>query len=537
MPMRSVTKQSWSLHARWIGYLVALVAVALVSGAIGLILAYIAIPNISMLYLIAILATATAFGSGPAVLASIAAFLVFDWFFIEPQHTFTINNPAEWLALLLFLLTALITGQLAAAQRSRARQAEQREREAVVLYDVVRLVGDPDLKSALNAVAERLRLELHLLAVAIEVVSNHDTTIRAVAGDAQAVQFMPTMRTELLSEGEAPSKERRAAPGRWVRVVPPHLPRLAPTAEQEDVHIVPVKSQGQQVGTILLAHPPKAPEFDPADDRLLSAVAAQLGLAIERRRLRREANEAEALRRTDDLRTALLNAVSHDLRTPLASIMASAGSLLQKDVPWTEEERDQFASAIERESGRLNRIVGNLLDLSRIQAGSIRPELDWYDLRALVDDVLGRLRTTTSQHHLAIEIEQDLPPVPLDYVEIDQVLSNLIENAVKYSPTGSEIRISARRDGEEIRVEVADQGPGIPPEAQGVLFKPFSRLEGKGPQPKGTGLGLAVARGLVEAHGGRIWAENRPGGGSSFIFTLPLSQPSLTLAARQERKA
>ncbi len=525
------------VRVQWAGYVAALAAVALVSGAIGLILAYISIPNISMLYLIAVLASATAFGSGPAILASVAAFLTFDWFFVEPPHTFTIANPSEWLALLLLLLTALITGQLAAGQRRRARQAEQREREAVVLYDVVRLVGAPDLKSALNAVAERLRRELHLVAVAIELMDNHDTTVREVVGDAEAVRVMSSMPTELLSEGEAPSRERRAAPGRWVRVVPPHLPGVAPRAGDEDVHVVPVKSQGQSAGTILLAHPPGAPDFDPADDRLLSAVATQLGLAVERRRLRREATEAEALRRTDELRTALLNAVSHDLRTPLASIMASAGSLLQKDVPWTEGERDQFAGAIERESGRLNRIVGNLLDLSRIQAGSIRPELDWYDLRALVDDVLGRLRPITAQHHLVIDVQKDLPPVPLDYVEIDQVISNLIENAVKYSAAGTEIRISARRDGEEVRVEVADRGPGIPPEALPLLFKPFSRVEGEGPRPKGTGLGLAVARGLVEAHGGRIWAENRRGGGAEFAFSLPLSPHSQPLVAQQERPA
>jgi len=516
---------------RWVGYAAALAAVALVSGAIGLILAYMSIPNISMVYLIAVLAAAAAFGSGPAILASVAAFLAFDWFFVEPLHTFTISNPAEWVALLLFLLTALITGQLAAGQRTRARQAEQREREAVVLYDVVRLVADPDLKGALNAVAERLRQELHLMGVAIEVMDNHDTIVREVVGDTEMVSVISYMSTELLSEGEAPSKERRATPGRWVRVVPPHPPGVARQAGRGDIHVVPVKSQGQRVGTILLAHPPNAPEFDPADDRLLSAVATQLGLAIERRRLRREATEAEALRRTDELRTALLNAVSHDLRTPLASIMASAGSLLQKDVPWTEEERDQFARAIERESGRLNRIVGNLLDLSRIQAGSIRPELDWYDLRALVDDVLGRLRPATAQHHLVVEVPKDLPPVPLDYVEIDQVLSNLIENATKYSPKGTEIRISARRDGEQVRVEVADQGPGIPAEALPLLFKPFSRLEGKGPRPKGTGLGLAVAKGLVEAHGGRIWAESRRDGGSRFVFTLPLSPRSRTTVA------
>ncbi len=533
--MRTADRWRGVLRLRWIGYLVALVAVALVSGLIGLILAYITIPNVSMLYLIAVLAAAVAFGSGPAILASFTAFLTFDWFFVMPLHTFTIDRPEEWLALLLFLLTALITGQLAAGQRDRAHQAEQREREAVVLYDVVRLVGDPDLKHALGALAERLRQELQLVAVAIELTDNRESPVREVVGDVAAIRTLSNVPTEMLSEGAAPSRERRASPGRWVRVIPPYLPGLSPQAGQEDVHVVPVKSQGRRAGTILLAHPPGAPEFDPADDRLLSAVASQLGLAVERRRLRQEATEAEILRRTDELRTALLNAVSHDLRTPLASIMASGGSLLQKDVEWTEQEKDEFAGAIVREAQRLNRIVGNLLDLSRIEAGSLRPELDWYPIGALMDDVLGRLRPTTARHRLVLDVQRELPPVPLDYVEIDQVLSNLVENAVKYSPAGSEIRISARREGEEVRIEVADQGSGIPAEAMARLFEPFYRVEDGAPRPKGTGLGLAVARGLVEAHGGRIWAERQQGGGTIFVFTLPLSRQDKKVVTQEQR--
>ena len=253
--------------------------------------------------------------------------------------------------------------------------------------------------------------------------------------------------------------------------------------------MVPVKSQGRRAGTLLLAQQPGAGPFDPADDRLLSTVAAQLGNALEKSRLRDDAMEAETLRQADELKTALLNAVSHDLRTPLASIMASAGSLLQKDVAWTEEEKDQFASAIEREADRLNRIVGNLLDLSRLEAGSLRPEIDWYPLGALVSDVLGRLQSMTAQHQVVVDISQNLPPVPLDYVEIDQVLTNLLENSTKYSPSGSEIKVSARRRGEDVVVEVANRGPSIPEDEMSSLFKPFHRLQHAGRQPKGTGLG------------------------------------------------
>jgi two-component system sensor histidine kinase KdpD len=285
-----------------------------------------------------------------------------------------------------------------------------------------------------------------------------------------------------------------------------------------------VRAGERRVGTIYLVRRTDAGRFEAADDRLLSAVAGQLGVVIERERLRREATDAEVLRRTDQLRTALLNAVSHDLRTPLASIIASAGSLRQSDVVWSEEERAEFAEAIEDQARRLNRIVSNLLDLSRIEGGMLRPEKGWYDLGALIEDVVGRLRGITSRHQVGVDVEEDLPPVPLDYVEIDQVLSNLIENAAKYAPPGTAIRVRARRSDREVRVEVADQGPGIAASAVPHLFDPFYRINQGQPLAKGLGLGLAVARGLVEAHGGRIWVEGRPGGGATFMFALPLTE-------------
>jgi two-component system sensor histidine kinase KdpD len=275
--------------------------------------------------------------------------------------------------------------------------------------------------------------------------------------------------------------------------------------------------------------------FSTTDNRLLSAVAEQLGHAIGRARLRREATAAEVLRRADELKTALLNAVSHDLRTPLSSIIASASSLRQHDVVWTEADREEFARTIEQEALRLNGIVGNLLDLSRIEAGSLKPEKGWYDIGTLIDDVLGRMKATTSTHHINVDIAEGLPPVQFDYIEIDQVLSNLIENAVKYTPPEAEILVSARRAGEDVQIEVADRGPGIPPTALPYLFTPFYRVNGaqrRGPRPGGTGLGLAVAKGLVEAHGGRIWAGSRQGGGARFVFTLPLGVAGQAIAAQ-----
>jgi len=243
----------------------------------------------------------------------------------------------------------------------------------------------------------------------------------------------------------------------------------------------------------------------------------------EQERRQREAAEAEILRRTDELRTALLHAVSHDLRTPLSTIIAGAESLLEEDVKWTEDDRREFAQSIYTEARRLNRIVGNILDLSRIEAGSLCPQKEWHDLAALVDDAVGRLRLLLAAHPVAVDVPENLPPVELDYVQIDQVLSNLLENAARHTPEGTPITVSARLEKEEVRVEVRDEGPGIPPEVLPRLFRPFSRVEMPGARPASVGLGLAIARGLVEAHGGRIWVQSRPGRGACFTFTLPLS--------------
>jgi two-component system, OmpR family, sensor histidine kinase KdpD len=374
-------------------------------------------------------------------------------------------------------------------------------------------------------VAEHLRAALGLTGCAVllpdDPVRGGRAMARAMAGAALSVEERSTAEW-MVATSRSPSA---AGPGRrWVRV---HDPRRAPAhAAVPRVTFVPLKAAERTVGILRLARPADASEWSVEDDRLLDAAADQIALAVERARLREEALEGEVLRRTDETRKALLASVSHDLRTPLASIKASAESLLQEDVPWTAPERRGFTLAIREEADRLNRLVQNLLDVSRIEAGALRPAREWYPLEALVDDVVGRLQGATARHCIVVDVPETLPPVPLDYVQVGQALTNLLENAVKYTPVGSTVRITARQDGDTVRVDVSDDGPGVPREALPRVFDKFYRLSGGDTaRTPGTGLGLSVVRGVVEAHGGTVGVASPPPGearGTRFSFALPL---------------
>ncbi len=474
------------------GYVAALTAVAAATAALGVVSARVALPTGSALYLLVVLGVASVYGRGPAVAAALAAFLADDFFFVGPPDAFTIADPgaalADWLTLIVLLVAALVTGQVAARARRRAEEAARRAREIALLHAVSDAMGgaEGDLDGALAVAAARIT-------AALDWVRWTAARLDGPAGDAPRV-----------------APDRAAAGGATAG---------GPTL------VLPLRAGGRPLGTLELCPAPGAAPPTGADRRLLATLAAQLGLTVERERLRGLAAEAAALRRADALKSALLAAVSHDLRTPLAAIVATAGNLLAEDVAWTARERHDFAAAIEGEARRLDRLVTNLLDVSRIEAGGLRPRLGWYDLGALLDEVLGHSRHLLARHRVVVAAADDLPPLALDYVQVAQVLVNLLENATKYAPAGTTVCLGTRRVADEVVVTVMDEGPGVPAGAGDRLFAPFYRAGEPGRGPHGTGLGLAVAHGFVAAHGGRIWAENRPGGGACFAFALPLAPP------------
>ena len=496
----------------------AVVACAVATAIVAVLPAVLWLTSGVLVYLIAVVAVSVLAGRGPGILASFLSLGFFDFLFVEPRFSLTISNPNEWAALLAFLIVSLTTSQLAAAQRERMLDAEAREREARLLHDLTDLLAGAPFDQALTDVSERLRRELGAEAVAIAVEAHGRPAGRAEAGTVEgraALRAVPGTVSVLGGGRPASASETRAA-GRWDRVLPTYQ---STEGRPRNVGYAPIRRGSDVLGHVQVQWKSAAGIGD-RQARLLDTAAGQVAVAIERERLRERAVEAEVLRRTSELKSALLNAVSHDLRTPLSSIIGAAGSMLQADVAWTSQERREFVETIEQEAERLNRIVGNLLDLSRIQGGTLVPVLDWHDPVLVVREALHRLAPVTREHRLVVSVADDLPPVYLDPVEIDQVIANLVENAVKYTPPGAEIVVSAVVEDDQLRVSVADQGPGVPSDALPRLFEPFYRAP-TASAVRGSGLGLAVARGLVDAHGGRIWAENTDGRGARFIFVIP----------------
>jgi len=505
-----------------------ILAVGAITVLLHLVRNFVWAPNFTMVYLVAVLAIAVTSGSRASVIASIASFLAFDFFFIEPLHTLTVRDPAEWVALTLLLIAGLVTGQLADVARRRTVDAAAREREAIVLSGVVRLVNELDLEEALREVAKRLQDALRAEAVLIRIDGVTPEPIRIGAGSDEALAFA---RTTSLEAGRILDESTHRSGGRWIRVRPGSHP-MRRRSERFEHASARIASGGRDLGRIVVVHERAGPSFDPADERLLLAAGSQLGPAAERQQLRREATESEVLRRTDELRSAMLNAVSHDLRTPLASIVAAAESLQARDVEWTPEEREEFARSIETEARRVDQMVSHLLDLSRIEAGALRIDSQLRDLGTAITDTVARLRPLVQGHELVTAVPADLPLIHFDAVAVGEVLGNLIENALRYTPPGTEIAITACPVERGIEVEVRDHGPGLSPEAEAHLFEPFARGTRGRVRTQGSGLGLAVAKSLVEAHGGMIRGENDPRGGARFRFMLPFkrAQPREALA-------
>ena len=435
-------------------------AVALVTGAVFALRPVAPVLSLGVLYVFAVLPIAIVWGLPWAIGVSIASMLAFNFFFLPPQHTFALRDSENWVALAVYLFTAVVVSELAARARRRADDAEQQQREASLLAEIAS----------------------HLLEG-----SNLDDQLDWIGSRVAQILGVGSARIEL-----APSRQPREG-------MSPYPLAVGPTT----------------VGTVY------ADEHAEADlevrRRFLPALASLLAVANERERLTREALEAEALRRSDAVKTAILRAVSHDLRSPLTAIATAVGALRNTTLKLKPADREELLETIDLEQARLNRLVANLLEMSRLEAGAAVPAVELWT----VDELIRQAVADVAANGRVLIRGADTQLVRVDAAQIERVLANLLENALKFSPAGSPVQVRVTATRAEVIVRVVDQGPGIPEPELERVFEPFYRREGG---RVGAGLGLAIARGFAQANGARLWAESRPDQGATFALALPAAE-------------
>jgi two-component system sensor histidine kinase KdpD len=477
---------------------------------------YIGVPDASAAYLAAVVATAFVAGTWGAIVAAVASFLLYDFLFVKPIYTFTVNDPGEWLNLVLLLFIGIVVGQLVAIQRSRTEVAVAREREALALFKVSRELATRESTPAVLPTIARILLQETAME-RIWVALGPDDGRERVAADTGADQ-RPTIPGLYYVLQRTPDE----TPARWSRVHQPAQARGGPSGGR-DAYRVRIEAGARPFGSIWTLRDRGLDEPDRTETRLLSAAADQIGQALAQDRLVAESRVAEIARQSDALKSALLQSVSHDLRTPLATIRAAAGTL-RPGSGLSADDQQESAEAIDREVEYLNRLVTNLLDLSRIEAGALRAERDVYELDDLVGQTIDRLRSRLGDH--PIEVDLDAAPLEVDPVFLVEAVTNAIENAIKYTSPETLIRIAAAPvPGEAlVRLTVEDAGPGVPDQALPRIFDKFYRVPGAaGGSRSGTGIGLAVVLGLVEAMGGRVAARRSDLGGLAIDIELPVA--------------
>ena len=455
------------------GWLLTLIGIPLLTLALDQVQGTLNLPTDMLLFLVLVVVVAMVGGLWPALVAAVVASLSVNWFFTVPIHTFTIAEGENLIALVTFLVVATLVSALVTQVSRRSADALRARTEAEALARVAGgLVGDDD------AVAEMVD---HL-----RTTFDRDTVTLLVPD--------------------------RATPSGWRVEVSSGSPTLTTPMGHPTLPLVD--------GAVLVH---AGPVLNAEDQLVLNVFAAQLGSALERRRLKAEAGAAEALAEADQLRTAILRAVSHDLRTPIASIKASATSLLQGDVDWSPEDRQEFLSTIDEESDRLNNLVGNLLDMSRVETGVLEVTLRPVPLEEVVALSLASLSEPTDQ--VEVQVSEELPPVLADPVLLERVVANLVSNALRYAPADLPVRIEAGQVGDRIDLRVIDRGPGVAPADRERIFEPFQRL-GDRATGSGVGLGLAVARGFTDAMDGELSLDDTPGGGLTTVISLRSAEPA-----------
>jgi two-component system, OmpR family, sensor histidine kinase KdpD len=431
----------------------------------------------ALLYVLAVVFAAAAGGLVSGLVASVCSFLALNFFFTPPFHTFAVEETADLVALAVFLAVSATVGTMLSRVLEQRTRAERREREARLLHHLgTRLRSGVPTEDVLRSLARSV------------------------------VELFDLARCEITSE---------LANGPIVEVGP------GPEEDAGREEIMPIAVQDRELGRIVAVPRATHPALTTEERGVIQTLAGQIALAIDGMRLGSEAEAARVEAETNRLRAALFSSVTHDLRTPLASITASVSSLLEEASPLKGAHRRELLETIDEEAGRLNRVIGNLMDLSRMRAGAVTPTKSPTAVDELIEGVVARSGSLLKDHDIRLMLRENLPEIPLDLGQIDQALTNVIENAARFTPPGRRITVAAARWRDGVQVRIADRGPGISREERERVFEPFVRGEGSA----GTGLGLAISRAIVEAHGGTIRVGDEPGGGTAVVIELPGGPP------------
>ena len=494
----------------------ATVSLALATLAVGYLQDTLGVANPSAVYLVAVVITALVAGTVGAVITSAAAFLLYNYLFTEPRHTFVINDPGEWLSVVILLFVGIVVGQLAASIRSRAETGRRRDREARALFRLSRALATRlSTDAALEEISDILATETRMSAIWIGLGSESNERVVATAGDGDAPTSVGPAETQVPGVLSVLRRAPGDEPARWVKVHQ-QLGRSSGPRGRE-TYRVRIEAGDVHLGSVWALRDRGLGMPDPTETRLLSAAADQIGQALVQDKFAAESRAVEIARQSDALKSALLQSVSHDLRTPLATIRAASGTLSSDGL--SPETVRESAQAIDRESEYLNRLVTNLLDLSRIDAGALRVDTEVVEL----DDALGRAleRARAALGERPVHVSLAAPAVAVDPVLLDEAFTNVLENVARHTPLGTEVRITAHEvDDRTVRLTVEDAGPGVPDAALERLFDKFYRLPTLRTEREGTGIGLAVVRGMIEAMGGEASARRSDLGGLAIDISL-----------------
>lgn len=464
----------FSFMSRLWQYLFAFVLIAVITAVLLLLREVLDTTLVALLYLIPLGIITGRWGLGPGVTSAVIAFFTFNYFFIQPYYTLAVHRSADVVILVIFLVVAVVISQLVGRAQAGMAAATAREREATQLYELSTALAG---LSSDSAIAE-------ILAGQVQAVADGEFVELHISG---ARSFTVSSRAAI-----RPSR-------------PPDL-------------IIPIEAARGILGEIQLWR--KAPLSSSGEKRLFQTFASQGALALERAWLAQAESRAKVLEESDQLKSAILSSVSHELRTPLSTIKAAASSLRGGEVSWDSPARAELIAAIDDEADHLNLLVGNLLDMSRIESGALKPRREWNILSEIVGSVMARMRHLTNEHKLEIDVPESLPLIPVDYVQMQQVFTNLLSNSLKYAPSNTLLCIRAFVKDDAMHIQVNNQGPQVPQEDLERIFDKFYRIT-SADKVTGTGLGLSICKGIIEAHAGRIWAENVHDG-LAFHIALPL---------------